>query len=85
MHIARLRQQSHLFFDKIPSDGNIPGMNKALKQILTHVAHGVSQAMVISHDRTYVLPAEKSFPLDAASLRRDADKIAHGLSMQFRK
>ncbi len=60
-------------------------MNKSLKQILAEVAYAIGQAMVMSHGRSYILPAEKSFPLDAANLRRDASKVARGLSMQFKK
>ncbi len=74
-----------VFFDKIPPDGNIPGMNKILEKVLTEVAYGLGRAMVMSHDRSYVLPAEKSFPLDAANVRRDANQLAHGLRMQFKK
>ncbi len=73
------------FFDKILPDGNIPGMNKILKKVLSEVAYGLGRAMVMSHGRSYVLPAEKSFPLDAANLRRDANQLARGLRMQFKK
>jgi hypothetical protein len=60
-------------------------MNNLLKKILPEVAYGISRAMVMSRGRPYVFPAEKSFPLDAANLRQDANKVAHGLNMQFKK
>lgn len=72
-------------FDKTPPTGNIPGMNKLLKKIWAEVAYGLGRAMVMSRGRSYLRPAEKSFPLDAANLRGDANKVAHGLSMQFKK
>lgn len=72
-------------FDKIPPGGNIPAMNKVLKKVWAEVARGIGRAMVMSHDRPYVLPAEKSFPLDAANLRGDARRVAHDLNQQFKK
>ncbi len=72
-------------FDKFPPHCNIPGVNKILKKVLAEVAYGLSRAVVISHGRSFVLPAEKSFPLDAANLRRDANHIARGLNKQFNK
>ncbi len=74
-----------LSFDKSPPNGNIHCMNKVLKQILTDIAYGIGQAVVMSRDRPYVLPAEKSFPIDAANLRRDAHKVARDLNVQFKK
>ena len=72
-------------FHKTPPHGNISGMNKVLKKMLIEFVYGLGRALVMSRDRPYVLPAEKSFPIDAANLRRDANKIARGLSSQFKK
>ncbi len=60
-------------------------MNKVLKKVLAEVAHSIGRAMVMSHDRPYVLPAEKPFPLDAANLHGDARRVAHALNQQFKK
>lgn len=59
-------------------------MNKAFAKSLLAVVHGVRQAMVIAPRRSYVLPAEKSFMIDAASLRKDARKIGEDLNKEFR-
>ncbi len=60
-------------------------MNKVLKKVWAEVARSVGRVMVMAHDRPYVLPAEKSFPLDAATLRADARRVAHTLNEQFKK
>lgn len=48
------------------------------------VVQGVRQAMAISPGRAYVLPAEKSFSLDAVKLQNDAKKIGSDLNREFR-
>lgn len=60
-------------------------MNKLLRKILAEVGHGMRHAMLMARGRPYVLPAEKAFPLDAGNLRRDAEKVASDLNLQFRK
>lgn len=46
---------------------------------------GVGQVMVISPGRSYVLPAEKSFRIDSANLRKDAKNIGNFLNMKFKR
>lgn len=59
-------------------------MNKVFRKFLIAVVHGFGQAMVIAPGRSYVLPAEKPFLTDAASLRKDASKIGEDLNKEFR-
>ncbi len=60
-------------------------MKKLLRKILAEVGYGFRHAMLLSRGRPYVLPPERSFPLDAAALRRDAARVARSLNVQFRK
>ena len=59
-------------------------MKKIFRKFLLAVVQGVRQAMVISPGRAYVLPAEKSFSLDAVKLQNDAKKIGSDLNREFR-
>lgn len=60
-------------------------MKKLLKKIMAEVGYGMRHALVVSRSRPYFVPAERSFPIDAANLRLDANRVARGLTMQFRK
>lgn len=60
-------------------------MDKLIRKILAEVRAGTHAAMVLSRGRAYVQPPEKAFALDAAKLRRDAQRIVHDLNTQFRK
>lgn len=74
-----------MHFEKLRSAGNISPMNKLFRKIMAEVVHGMRHAMVMSRRQSYVLPPERAFPLDARNLRRDAEKVARNLNLQFRK
>lgn len=72
-------------FEKPAPPVNISPMNKLIRKILAEVHRGMRAAMVPARGRPYALPAQPAFPLDAGSLRRDAEKIVRDLNTQFRK
>lgn len=60
-------------------------MEKLIRKILAEVRAGMHAAMALSRGRSYVRPASKGFPLDAANLRRDAQRIVRDFNTQFRE
>ncbi len=60
-------------------------MRKIFRKILTEAGRGFRHAVLLSRARPYFLSSGKSFPLDAASLRRDMEQVARNMNKQFRK
>jgi len=60
-------------------------MDKAIRQFLAALSFWLGQTIVVAQGRSYALPEKESFRRDAASLRRDANRIAHGLRQQFKE
>lgn len=58
-------------------------MNKIFTKILAETRRGMRRAMLMSRGRPYVLPAEGAFARDAASLRRDAERLVRDMNEQF--
>ena len=60
-------------------------MHKVLRKVLLEAVYGLRHALLMARARPYFLSSGKSFPLDAASLRRDMEQVARNMNKQFRK
>jgi len=60
-------------------------MDKKIKQFVTEVTSGLSQAMVISPDRAYVRPSKGAFQNDSINLNNDAKKVGNDLKKQIKQ
>ena len=60
-------------------------MHKIFRKILAEAGRGLRHALLMSRARPYYFPPGKSFPLDAASQRGDAEQVARDMNKQFRK
>jgi hypothetical protein len=60
-------------------------MGEKLKKFVAGLGQGMAQGMVISPDRAYLRPENRSFRLDNANLNGDVRKIGSGLKKKLKE
>ncbi len=60
-------------------------MLRLIKQFLAEFRYGAAQVLIISSRRDYILPAEKSFRIDAANLNKDARRLGIDLNKNLKR